>query len=139
MDRTIRQRRSKLEQNIYQSLTGNKDIQLQNFKYKCLMRIILTNKYFLKCKIGETALCEFCTMEIDNINHLFGKYVQHVWANLTTFLLRYNITMHLSLKYVTFGITDRTHCIEKNRSNNSLYCSEYTLYLKTNALKLNQQ
>ena len=72
-------------------LQATKDIRLQNFQYKCLMRIIPTNKYLLKCKIGETALCEFCTMEIETINHLFGEcnYVQHFWANLTTFLLRY--------------------------------------------------
>ena len=37
------------------------------------------------------------------------NYVQHFWASLTTVLLRYNITMHFSLKYVTFGITERAH------------------------------
>ena len=61
MDRVIRRRRSKLEQN---RLQATKDIRLQNFQYKCFMRIIPTNKYLLKCKIEETALCEFCTMEI---------------------------------------------------------------------------
>ena len=46
-------------------LQTTKDIRLQNnFQYKCLMRVIPTNKYLLKCKIGETALCEYCTMEI---------------------------------------------------------------------------
>ena len=35
-------------------LQATKDIRLQNFQYKYLMRISFTNKYLLKCKIGET-------------------------------------------------------------------------------------
>ena len=58
-------------------LQAIKDIRLQNFQYKCLMRIIPTNKYLLKCKIGETALCEFCTMEMETINHLFGNVTKY--------------------------------------------------------------
>ena len=107
---------------ITNRLQATNDIRLQNFQYKCLMRIIPTNKYLLKCKIGETALCEFCTMEIETINHLFWKSndVQHYWTIPTTFLLRYNITMHFSLKYVTFGITERAHCIENQVKNSIL-------------------
>ena len=52
-------------------LQATKGVRLQNFQYKCLIRIIPTNKYLLKCKIGVTALCEFCSMEIETINHLF--------------------------------------------------------------------
>ena len=117
-------------------LQATKDIRLQNFQYKCLMRIIPTNKYLLKCKIGETALCEFCTMEIETINHLFGEcnYVQHFWANLATFLLRYNITMHFSLKYVTFGITERAHCIETQVKNFIILLGKYFIF-KNKCLK----
>ena len=53
-------------------LQATKDIRLQNFQYRCLMRIIPIHKYLLKCKVGETALCELCTMEIETLNHLFG-------------------------------------------------------------------
>ena len=50
--------------NIYTSrLQATKDVRLQNLQYKCLMRIIPTNKYLLKCKIKET--------EIETINHFF--------------------------------------------------------------------
>ena len=100
------------------------------------MRIIPTNKYLLKCKIGETALCEFCTMEIETINHLFWEcnYVQHFWANLATFLLRYNITMHFSLKYVTFGITERAHCIETQVKNFIILLGKYFIF-KNKCLK----
>ena len=89
MDKTIWRWRSKLDQIYTNRLQATKDIRLQNFQYKYLMRIIPTNKYLLKCKIGETALCEFCTMEIETINNLFWEcnYVQLFWATLTTFLL----------------------------------------------------
>ena len=106
--------------NYTNRLQTTKDIRLLNFQYKCLRRIIPTNKYLLKCKIRETALCEFCTIQIETINHLFGEcnYVQHFWPNPTTFLLRYNITiLHFSLKYVTFGITERANCIETEVKN----------------------
>ena len=46
-------------------------LYIQNFQYKCPMRIFPTDKYLLKCKIGETALYEICTMEIETINHRF--------------------------------------------------------------------
>ena len=52
-------------------LQATKDFRLQNFQYKYLMLIIPTNKYLLKCEIGETALCEFCTMEIETIKASF--------------------------------------------------------------------
>ena len=106
--------------NIYISrLHATKDVRLQNFQYKCLMRIIPTKKYLLKCKIKETALCEFCSMEIETINHPLGEcnHVQHLWRNLTMFLLRHNISINFSLKYVTFGITERTNCIETKVKN----------------------
>ena len=114
-------------------LQATKDIRLQNFQYKCLMRN-------LKCKIGETALCEICTMEIETINHLFWEcyYVQHFWANLATFLLRYNITMHFSLKYVTFGITERAHCIKTQVENFIILLGKYFIF-KNKCLTLNQQ
>ena len=94
------------------------------------MRIIPSNKYLLKCKIGETALCEFCTMEIETINHLFWKcnYVQHFWANLATFLLRYNITVNFSLKYVTFGITKKANCIETQVKNFTILLGKYVIF-----------
>ena len=100
--------------NIYTSrLQATKDVRLQNFQYKCLMRNIPTNKYLLKCKIKETALCEFCSMEIETVNLFFGNVtLQHFWTNLTMFLLRHNITINFSLRYVTFGITERTNRIE---------------------------
>ena len=75
------------------SLKATKDIKLQNFNYKFLMRIIPTNKFLLKCNIGHTALCEFCSMEIETLNHLFWEciHVQHFWTNLSVFLQEISI------------------------------------------------
>ena len=117
--------------NIYTSrLQATKDVRLQNFQYKCLMRIIPTNKYLLKCKIKETALCEFCSMEIETINHLFWEcnHVQHFWTNLAMFLLRHNITINFSLKYVTFCITERTNCIETQVKNFIILLGKYFIF-----------
>ena len=117
--------------NIYTSrLQATKDVRLQNFQYKCLMRIIPTNKYLLKCKLKETALCEFCSMEIETINHLFWEcnHVQHFWTNLAMFLLRHNITINFSLMYVTFGITERTNCIETKVKNFIILLGKYFIF-----------
>ena len=69
-------------------------------------------------------------MEMETINHLFGEcnYVQHFWAILTTFLLRHNITMHFSLKYVTFGIKKRAHCIETKVKNFIILLGKYFIF-----------
>ena len=91
--------------------------------------------FFLKCKIRETALCEVCTMEIETLNHFWAcNYVQQFLANLTTFLLRYNITMHFSLKYVTFGVMERAHCIETQVNNFLILLRKYFIF-KNKSLK----
>ena len=117
--------------NIYTSrLQATKDVRPQNFQYKCLMRIILTNKYLLKCKIKETALCEFCSMEIETINHLFWEcnHAQHFWTNLAMFLLRHNITINFNLKYFTFGITERTNFIETKVKKFIILLGKYFIF-----------
>ena len=111
-------------------MQATKDVRLQNFQYKCSMRNIPTNKYLLKCKIKETALCEFCSMEIETVNHFFGwnVTVQHFWTNLTMFLLRHNITINFSLKYVAFGITERTNRIETQVKNFIILLGKYFIF-----------
>ena len=116
---------------IYTSrLQATKDVRLQNFQYKCFMRIIPTNSNLSKCKIKETASCEFCSMEIETINHLFWEcnHVQHVWTNLTMFLLRHNITINFCSKYVTFDITERTNCIETQVKNYIILLEKYFIF-----------
>ena len=100
------------------SLQATKDINLQNFNYKFLMRIIPTNRYLLKCNIGHTALCDFCSMDIETLNHLFLEciQVQHFWINLSILLQEYYVHIKFNLRYILLGITgkNRTEIQLKN-------------------------
>ena len=62
------------------------------------MRIIPTNRFLLKCNIGHTTLCDFCSMEIETLDHLFWEciHVQLFWANLSTLLQDYNVFIHFN-------------------------------------------
>ena len=73
---------------------------------------------------------KICSMEIETINHLFGEcnHVQHFWTNLAMFLLRHNITINFSLKYVTLGITERTNCIETQVKNFIILLGKYFVF-----------
>ena len=88
------------------SLQATKDIKLQNFNYKFLIRIIPTNRYLLKCNIWHTALCDFCSMDIKTLNHLFWEciHVQHFWKNLFILLQEYNVHIQFNLRYILLGI-----------------------------------
>ena len=73
------------------------------------MRIIPTNRYLLKCNIGHTALCDFCSMDIETLNHLFWEciQVQHFWTNLSILLQEYNVHIKFNLRYILLGITGK--------------------------------
>ena len=99
------------------SLRATKDIKLQNFNYKFLMRIIPT-----KDNIGHTTLCDFCCMEIETLDHLFWEciHVQLFRTNLSTVLQNYNVFIHFNLRNIMLGITEGTNQTEvqtKNFSN----------------------
>ena len=112
------------------SLKATKDIKLQNFNYKFLMRIIPTNKFLLKCNIGHTALCEFCSMEIETLNHLFWEciHVQHFWTNLSVFLQEYNILIQFNLRNVMLGITEGTNITEIQIKNLIILLGKYFIF-----------
>jgi hypothetical protein len=38
-----------------------KDTKLQDFQYKLIHRILITNSFLYKCGLKETELCTFCT------------------------------------------------------------------------------
>ena len=88
------------------SLKATKEIKIQNFSYKFLMRIILTNKFLLKCNIGHTALCDFCSMEnkITDFGNVF--MYSNFWTNLSVFLQEYNVLIQFNLRNVMLGITE---------------------------------
>ena len=100
------------------SLQATKDIKIQFFNYNFLMRIIPPNRYLLKCNIWHTALCDFCSMDIETINHLFWEciHVQNFWTNLSILLQEYNVHIQFNLRYKLLGITgkNRTEIQLKN-------------------------
>ena len=101
------------------SLRATKDIKLQNFNYKLLMRIIPTNRFLLKCNIGHTTLCDFCSMEIETLDHLFWECIheQLFWTNLSTLLQDYNVFIHFNLRNIMLGITEGTNQTEVQTKN----------------------
>ena len=86
------------------SLTSAKDVKLQNFQYKYLMQIIPTNTFLLKCHIEDSALCDFCSANIQTLNHLFRECtkVQYFWAEISTFLKAYNNRYCVQFKNYNF-------------------------------------
>ncbi|KAH3696579.1 hypothetical protein DPMN_084055 [Dreissena polymorpha] len=79
---------------------------LRNFQYKYIHRIIATNKYLFKCKLSNSNLCDFCSENIETIEHLFGecKHIQPIWNQLISFLEQHQLNVKLSFLNVSFGI-----------------------------------
>ena len=120
------------------SLTSTKDIKLQNFQYKLLMRIIPSNKFLLKCHIEDSALCDFCSANIQTLNHLHVFWectkVQYFWAETLNFLKACNIAITFCLKTITFGITSLMDN-RKLRLKTLSYCLENISSLRINVWK----
>jgi hypothetical protein len=105
------------------------DAKLRNFQYKYIMRIIPTNKLLLKFKIKSTNLCDFCSMSIETLDHLFWycSYSQHFWNEFTHFLNSLNINIQLNLNMVTFGIIDNVR--NQTAINYILFCAKYFIFV----------
>ena len=54
--------------NIYSSTIN---VKLRNVQYKYIFRIIPTNKRLFTQNIANSNLCDFCSMDIENLKHLF--------------------------------------------------------------------
>ena len=89
------------------TLRATKYIKVQNFQYKYLTRIIPNNNFLFKCKLVNSALRDFCNMDIETNTHMFWEciHVQQFWRELVNFLHEFHIDTPLSLLIVTFGIT----------------------------------
>ena len=138
-DQTRNQRQNGLNNSIMKTSIGKqstqplkttKDIKLQNFSYKFLMRIIPTNKFLSKCNIGHTALCDFCSMEIETLNHLFWEciHLQHCWTNISVFLQKYNVLIQFNLRMVMLGITEGTNITDIQIKNFIILLGKYFIF-----------
>jgi hypothetical protein len=47
--------------------------KLQDFQYKLIHRILITNAFLHKCGLKETELCTFCTDTNESIVHIFRE------------------------------------------------------------------
>ena len=85
------------------------DVKLRNFQYKYILRIIPTNKRLFLQNIVNSNLCDFCSMDIESIQHLFLEcnYAQFFWNDLSRFLQNTNIGIEISYKIISFGICDK--------------------------------
>ena len=65
-----------------------KDTKLQDFQYKVIHRILITNSFLYKCGLKETELCTFCTETKENLVHIFWEcnYVRNFWLAIGNFL-----------------------------------------------------
>ena len=98
--------------NIYMlPIIATTSIKLRNFQYKYLMRIIATNKALLKFKMVSSNLCDFCSMDIESVNHLFWEcpYAQRFWADVKSLLMHYNVNVTFDLFKITFGFQNKEY------------------------------
>ena len=59
-----------------------------HFQYTYIMRVVPTNQLLTKCNIVGSALCEFCSMGIITVSHLFWEcaHVHQFWTSVSDLL-----------------------------------------------------
>lgn len=87
-----------------------KDNILQNFQYNFLHRNIATNKFLFKCNLIESSLCDFCSMEIESIDHLFWNCTrsQCFWNELFKWMEDIDIDINQDKFDVYFHTNNKT-------------------------------
>ena len=87
--------------NIYLTVfKSTNDIKLRNFQYKYIMRIVPTNQFLTKCNIVGSVLCEFYSMEIETVSHLFWEcaHVQQFWTSVADLLRVCDSNINITVK-----------------------------------------
>ena len=94
------------------------------------MRIIPTNKFLLKCNMADSALSEFCNMEIETTDHLFWQciHIQTFWAKFSVFLTEHYIEVNLTLYTVSFGLIFSIGKPEIKLKNFLILLGKYFIY-----------
>ena len=103
--------------------------KLRNFQYKYLMRIVATNKKLFKYNLANSNLCDFCSMDVETVNHLFWNcaHTQTFWSRIKQFLSSKDIDITLDLKNITFGIQDK--CRYRLVLNFIIVSAKYFIYI----------
>jgi hypothetical protein len=106
-----------------------KDTKLQDFQYKLIHRILITNPVLYKCGLKETELCTFCTETKESLVHIFWKcnYVRNFWLSISNFLKICCLSLPFNAKDIILGLTE--HSSAQGTINNVLIILKYYIYV----------
>lgn len=106
------------------------DIKIRNFQYKFLHKILPTNQFLAKCNIVSSALCDFCNMEIETVNHLFWEciHVQSFWMQLSSLLQEKNVNIELNFKKIAFGECQLIAKYDTQVKNFIIFVAKYFIF-----------
>ena len=113
---------------IYTNIfTSTIDVKLRNFQYKYIFRIIPTNKRLFIQNIASSNLCDFCSMGIEDLKHLFWEcnYVQIFWNDFNNFIQSINIATDINFKTISFGACDE----DKDIKNFIIFYAKYFIFV----------
>jgi hypothetical protein len=87
-----------------------KDTKLQDFQYKLVHRILITNSFLYKCGLKETELCTFCTETKESLVHIFWEcnYVRNFWLSVGNFLKICGLSLPFNAKDIILGLTEHS-------------------------------
>ena len=74
------------------------------------MRIVPNNKFLYQCKINNTSLCDFCSMNIESNVHLFWEcpISRSFWTELELFLHNKQIDIKLDYAMISLGYIEHS-------------------------------
>ena len=112
------------------NISSTLDVKLRNFQYKYILRITTTNKRLFKQNIVNCNLCDFCSMYIESLKHLFWEYnhIQIFWNRLDQFLKSCNIFINLNFQTISFGVSDYSFT-DNNMYNFILFHAKYFIFI----------
>ena len=84
--------------------------KLQDFQYKLIHRILITNSSLYTCGLKETELCTFCTETKESLVHIFGEcnYVWNFWLAIGNFLKICGVGLPFNAKDIILGLTEHS-------------------------------
>lgn len=79
--------------------------KLRVFQYKYVTRILPTNKFLHQIHLVDSSLCDFCTMQVETLRHIFWEcpHIQHFWSHLDMFFASQNFNVTLNYQNISFG------------------------------------
>jgi hypothetical protein len=107
------------------SFSFTKDTKLQDFQYKLIHRILITNSFLYKCGLKETKLCTFCTETQKSLVDIFCEcnHVRKFWLAIGNFLKICGVSLPFKAKDTILGLTE--HNTAHDVINNVLLILNY--------------